>query len=275
MNPFPNDVFLRESDHTYWSKKTGMQFISVSALKGNFKKKFDKDKMLPLSAKKDLIKAGLHPDQITTKQIQDQMVITEKRWDSARTDSADHGTGQHKALEDYFTTTQLQAEHAYLLPMVQAVARLINQDKPYYATYNEVTFYSELYHVAGTADKPCFRTATKKSVLDIFDYKTYLKKGMQYKSDYTEFFYPPIQHLENCNFNEAALQLSIYGVMAEEHGFKIGRLGVIFIPPQAPDCPQMIPVNYMREEAIAILKLAPTFIKDNDTNDIPGSDDDF
>lgn len=263
--PFLDKVYLKEDDHTYHHRETGLQYLSVSALKNAFKKAFNSKQVAPQTARKELVLAGnANPtqQQIT---IQTQLVL--KKWEKNRTDSADHGTDIHKALELYFKTTKIERED--LRPCIKAVAKLLSH---YYMHFDEVIMYSDQYRTAGTADKPCFRTASNKSIIDIYDYKTYLKKGVQYHSEYSEFFFPPIKHLEVCNFNETALQLSIYALMLEEQGFKIGRLGMIFIPPEAIDQPRIIPVNYMRADALAVLKEGPRILNEI-LNDDADSDD--
>ncbi len=122
-----------------------------------------------------------------------------------------------------------------------------------------MVLYSSLYRLAGTTDKPCFRTISNKSILDIFDYKT--DEEIKYKSDYSDYMLGPLSHLENCNFNKHAMQLSEYALMAEEQGFKIGRLGIIHISKLAMDKPVLIPVNYMKAEAQAIIKYAPELLQ--------------
>jgi hypothetical protein len=63
----------------------------------------------------------------------------------------------------------------------------------------------------------------------------------------------PVEHLEDCNYNHYALQLSLYALMIELwFKVKIGRLTILYISLQMQWTEY--PVPYMRSEAMDIMK---------------------
>ncbi len=125
----------------------------------------------------------------------------------------------------------------------------------YSKAFNEVILHSQKYKIAGTTDKLCFRTKKIDGVVDIYDYKTNESRGIEFENKYGDFFAPPLNHLEDCNYVKYAMQLSSYGVMAQEmFNCKIGKLAIIFIPPTDPNNWIKIPVPYMKHEAVSLME---------------------
>lgn len=241
---FPDKVFLREEDHKYFHKDTGEEYTSFSKTLSKFKHQFDTKKMAPLSAVKRLKERGVsNPTQkeidATTEQIKGE-------WSKKGDDSRNWGTDVHKAIEIFFKYGKYTSGYE---EVIKSVCYLL---RDYDNSYNEVIFYDEESRTAGTADKPAFRTSSRK-VIDIFDYKTNTEKGICYSDPYGKWLKDDLQHLEQCNFNEYAIQLSTYALMAEKWGFKVGRLGIIFLDAMDAGNNRIIPVNYLRNEAAALL----------------------
>jgi len=101
--------------------------------------------------------------------------------------------------------------------------------------------------------------------MDFYDYKTNLSQGIRYDSigwnknpikHYNRFMFSPLNHLEDCNYNKYAMQLSSYAYMAEiTYGVKVGKLFIIFIWLDGTKYKyKFIPVPYMRMEAAAIFQ---------------------
>lgn len=246
-SPFPDRVILRDPGHRYFHLDTGLEYTSVSKLKRAFEPVFDKQGISRAMAEKQIRESssGKKYTDADIAVVQKQII---DGWDLNRDESADHGTSIHAILEKFGKTAQHTPGYEEMTKAVYYIFR--NHAR----MYDEVVFYNDEFRVAGTGDKPCFRTSGPKSALDIFDYKTNIKKGIEYYSKYGNYYAKPFSHLEHCNYNDYAIQLSLYALMAELWGFKIGRLAIIFIDAAKLDKPQVIPVNYLRSEAMQLLK---------------------
>lgn len=251
---FPSKVKLREEDHRYFHIETGEEYTSFSKLKGRFEKQFNADYMAPKTARK-IAREDTSGKVYSQKDID---LLTEKvksEWTATAKRSTDHGTAMHLAIEEFYKTG---IYHPVYEPWIRKVTYFL---KDYPVTYDEVVCYDEECKVAGTADKPCARTKGKKSIIDIYDYKTNLEKGIQFSSKYNDFMLPPFSHIEQCNYNGYSIQLSTYARMLEKWGFTIGRLAIIFLDGVNPDYSKIIPCNYLRNEADMLLNSNKSFLQ--------------
>ena len=142
----------------------------------------------------------------------------------------------------------------YVNPMYQKLIeskiQTIKTLGDYKMYFPESVIVSEKYKVAGTSDRPSLLYG---NVMDMYDYKTNVEKGIQFRNKYKKRMTNGLEHLECCNYNHYALQLSIYSLILElEHNCTTGRLGILF-------CNKMqkmfyIPVNYMKFEAMYMLE---------------------
>lgn len=227
-------VKLDHATHTY-TDETGRKYLSVSKLLEMVSEKFDVEKMAPLTAKK----MG-----VSVAEVKDD-------WDKKRDGAATHGTRIHNSLEDYANNFSVKEEDNELLPVVKSINA---EFKDYARAYNEVILHSEGYGVAGTTDKLLWTSTHPNSVVDLADYKTNVRNGIQYESKYKKYLLGPVDHLQDCNYNKYCLQLSIYAYMFQlATGRKIGKLYIIYIPPTDMLQWRKIPVPYMALEARAIL----------------------
>ena len=89
----------------------------------------------------------------------------------------------------------------------------------------------------------------KGGQVNIFDFKT--NKEIEFTSKYNKRLFHPISHLEDCNYNKYALQLSFYAYLSELNAERIGRLALLWIN----DNDEIItyPVPYMKETIKAII----------------------
>ena len=129
-------------------------------------------------------------------------------------------------------------------------------------TYLEKFLYSPKYDIVGYADK----IVVERNTITIIDNKVWDRviRSSSYKTDngfqvVGEKMLEPLQHLDNCNYNDAALQLSLYMYLAWESNkhLKIGKLYIRHIKlndsgKKVSD--KLIQVPYMKEEVKKILK---------------------
>jgi hypothetical protein len=155
-------------------------------------------------------------------------------------------------LERYEKSAVILPADEYLRPMILA---LTSEYVDYYQVHQEVTLYDEEYKIAGTADHIIETTSSKKSIINIDDYKTCERKGIYFESKYKKYLLGPFSHIMDTNYFDYSLQLSCYALMLEKlTGRKIGTLSIIYIPPTNPLAFRRIPVNYLRRDAEILFK---------------------
>jgi len=213
-------VTLREEDHRYFDQD-GIEFMSQSKFWSQFKPAFPED-MQFRSAGKQLREAG---ETVTAESIQKRGNELKSQWNSWTKDSQDHGTIIHNELEKYGKGMSLM--HPSFKEMCDYVYRdhLLKHQ-----WWNEQVFFLEDDLIAGTCDRVAARTNSTRSIIDIDDYKTNQRRGIEFEDKYGKRMIGPLSHLENCNYNHYSLQDSTYAYMVEKtFGLKIGNLGIWYI----------------------------------------------
>jgi len=197
--------------------------------------------------------AGIAKEQgISQEQAQKDLLA---EWDQKRDSSIDRGESIHKAIEVYLKTGNKKEEFPEVINFIRDLV------KPYYRFYPETILYEQTSRVAGQTDLVIQRQKSNDSLFDFYDYKTNESKGIQFDSigrkqdpirHYNRMFLAPLDHLEDCNYNLYALQLSLYAYLAQvTYGIKIGRLAIIFINNEMKI--NLYPVPYLKLEAIYLL----------------------
>ena len=237
-------VSFEEAGHVYTDKEDGFKYKSVSGFLAGFKEEFDKK--------------GISKNIALSTGVSQSSIIAE--WDKKRDDAILHGNTIHKELEDY--AMHGKCSNPMIAECAKEVEKIIG---PYYRSFAEIIFWNKKYRICGTSDRSVLRCNTPNAILDIFDYKTNLERGIYFSSSkydkygnykhYKKFYFEPISHLEDCNYNHYALQLSTYAYMAMlTYGVKIGRLGLIFIRVvDGKYIPEYIPVPFLLMEVKAML----------------------
>jgi len=231
-------VFLRAVDHRYFDYE-GEEYTSVSRVLNSVQEKFDAKKWSKISAGKGKY-VGMTAAQV------------EAEWKGTAKESTDHGTRIHDALEYFTKYGDIKNEDVDLTPIVKSVATDHKEYKRVYSE-NECILYHEGYKVAGMCDK-ILVNGVRRIYADIEDYKTNLRKGIEFYSKYNKYMLAPVQHLQDCNFNRYALQLSIYGYMYEcLTGNQIRNLWIRYIPAENLLNHRRIIIPYLRTDAENIL----------------------
>lgn len=248
-------VSLEPVSHRYFDTD-GKEYDSMSRVIARFKKKFDAEKWSRIVAKKE----GVSQNQI------------KKKWDKMRDDAAEHGTRIHDALERYEKEFTILPTDQDLEPMIKAVTELYTG---YARIFQEECLYDPEFMIAGTADKILQRTKSSKSIIDIGDYKTNVRRGIEFQNKYRDYMSGPLSHLEDCNYNHYSLQLSAYAYMLENMtGSKIGNLHIMYIPSSNPLAFKRIAVPYMKYEVIEMFK-AYQELKVSESVEVKPSGEDF
>jgi len=234
-----DSVYFKEDTHQYFTK-FGEELASTTRVIGKVKMHFDRQGISLAMAKGD-------------KSEQKKILA---QWDEKRDSSIDRGNWIHDNLEKYLLTGEID-------PKLNDVVTQLNPIfKEGYRYYPEALIHSMEYMVSGMSDLVVQRQRSKDTVFDFYDYKTNESKGIEYDSvsrkkipykHYNRFLLPPLDHLEDCNFNHYALQLSVYAFMSQiTWGIKIGRMAILFVDNHLKL--HKIPVPYMKYEAQALLE---------------------
>lgn len=172
-------------------------------------------------------------------------------WRANGKEATDHGSNLHAMQERYAKEFKILEKDKLWEQGIKYIASMF---KDYYNSSDEATVYSSKYMCAGTMDKALLVKKGQKFI-SIVDYKTALKKSeLDYYHKDGDGLLHPVSHLQHCKYSRYALQLSIYGVMAEEcAGLSVRDLFIIFIPTDPKIMPYKIPVPYMRTDAVNIL----------------------
>lgn len=250
MSFFDSDnIRFDEQGHKYFSPD-GIELRAVSRIVNLVRMPFDRQGISYYVAKS---KADDNATEADIKALQEE---TLQEWDDKLQSSHDHGNFIHNNIQDYLKKGRCSKE------VMAYIHRMSFLWKQAYRFYSEQIIYLSKYHVAGRPDLILQRQKSKCPVLDIFDFKTNESKKMQFDSisrkknvlkHYNRFLLPPLEHLEDCNYNTTCLQIGLYAViLQEQYGFKIGRLGIIFVDAGLEKV-TLFPVPFMKYECIALL----------------------
>jgi len=178
-----------------------------------------------------------------------------EQWEEKRVSAENRGNWIHDNIESFVKFGNYDEKLQSVVSQMKPVL------KEGYRFYSEAMVYSTEHMVAGQTDLVVQRQKSLNSVFDFYDLKTNEAKGIQFDSiyrkkdphrHYNKFLLPPLDHLEDCNYNIYSLQLSMYAHLAQETwGIKIGKLAILFIDNDLQL--HQYPVPYMKMEVKKLL----------------------
>ena len=214
--------------HAYTNSYTGEVYESVTTVLGKFKPKFDSDKWSRIVADK----RGIPQD----------IILSE--WAENTKRSQEYGTHLHKTIEDYAKTGLYEEEDADIIKAYKAVGDYVVKDGALF----EHCVYNHEYKIAGTADI----IYPQGSYFDVFDFKT--NKDFKFHSKYNNNLLAPVSHLSDCEYNNYALQLSMYAYNYHKNtGRKVRSLKIFYWDRDAKAF-NVYPAPYMLSDIKNILK---------------------
>jgi ATP-dependent exoDNAse (exonuclease V) beta subunit len=232
-------VILEHDTHTYTNTENGDVYTSVTTLIGAYKKKFDSDKWSKVVADRQ----GTTQEQILNK------------WSEITTTAQARGTSVHLVMENYVKFNKIEKGYENLVDSF--VKKTVGIMKPDSNILSEELLYSHEYKLAGTADL----VVENDDIFYILDFKT--NKKFNFVNKYNEYFYEPIDYLQQCEFTTYTIQLSIYAWMHEQlTGKKCGGLKIFYLREFSDKTFwQEIPCTYMKPTVEILLK--DKKVKDN------------
>lgn len=212
-------------EHKYTDVE-GNYYTSVTTLIKKYKT-FDKEAV----ARNYAIK---HPEKSAKQWIE--------TWEAIGKESAEYGTKVHKEEEDKVRCEPNCKDGSYQIDgnSIRSLDTLLDLED---GLYPELLIWSNEFKLAGQVDL----VKLTDGVVDITDYKTYKKVDLK------SFYNPkkggwtvmkePLQGLHDCNYNHAGLQLSMYALLLEKLGYKIGTLTMVHINRDGVKIPYNVPYS--------------------------------
>lgn len=248
---FDNLIEFRSKTHQYFTRNTGEEYKPVTSGLKCIKEPFDADGIAFAMAKAEF---GWDCNDINL--IQKRKEELKKEWTDKAEEAATYGTAIHGVYEGYRKDGVYDEKYG---KMIYKINEIISGA---YHVFSERIYYSQKYKIAGTCDLSVLRQKMKFPVMDFYDFKTNISRGILYDSikrkadgslkHYNRYLLHPVDYIEDCNYNLYALQLSIYALMAQvTYNIKVGRLAILFINKDFDV--EYIPVPYMKMEAELVL----------------------
>jgi hypothetical protein len=222
-------ITLIEETHQYINAETNEEYHSVSSVLSKFKKPFNKTFW----------------SNVKAKQLNTTAEDIIEQWDEIRDNSCVRGKNYHKIMEDYILTGKREIGNESLYSSFASNIIPLGNAKKIHA---EKLLHNDEYKIAGTADI----IIDHDDSFSIIDFKT--NKAFRYFSPYNEYLLAPVDHLQACEFNTYALQLSLYAYMYECLSNKKLKALIINYLNKETQTWTKIPVQYLKYEALLLLR---------------------
>lgn len=197
--------------HKYTSikKEDEKNWISVTSFIGNFKKPFDADTIAVKSAKNKKSKwYGMTPEDIKV------------AWKNEANRATSLGSWYHNCREKDICELETMERHGLTVPVIKPIEiegiKYSPDQKLSEGVYPEHLVYLKSAGLCGQSDL----VEVINGHVHITDYKTNKEiktEGYTNWQGVTQRMLPPISHLDDCNLNHYALQLSMYMYMILKH----------------------------------------------------------
>lgn len=208
------EITFTAEDHKYESVgEKKIDWLSVTSLVGLFKQPFDQEGIaLKCSKNKKSPWYGKTPEEIIAV------------WKGETDRALKLGSWYHDQREAELLMCQTISRNGVELPIVN----IIEQDGVKFSPdqtmtpgiYPEHFVYLKSAAICGQAD----RVEVLQENIDLFDYKTNKEiktKGFTSWDGVTTKMLGPMAHLDDCNFNHYALQLSVYMFVMLKHNYNL------------------------------------------------------
>lgn len=202
-------------DHKYESLDPidNINWISVTSLIHKFKEPFD------VIAKSESCAKGNNPKYKgkTAEQIREL-------WKNENTRAINLGSWYHDQREKDLLSCNTLTRNSSVLPIINPCMdgeiKVAPSQSLIEGVYPEHLVYLKSVGICGQAD----RVEVYDNKIHVFDYKTnkeIKKSGFKGKNGKVSKMLPPLSHLDDCNFNDYALQLSTYMYIMHKQNFHL------------------------------------------------------
>ena len=213
-------IVFNEKAHSYISADN-IQWTSVTSLVSNFKESFDKEGVAKKCSKNKKSKwYGLPYKEII------------ELWDNEANRAMNLGTFYHNQRESDLCNLASIEREGYNLPVFTPIIKpdgdkVAPEQKLDPGIYPEHMVYLKSAEVCGQSDL----VEILNDKVNVIDYKTNKEIKMNSYVNWegiSKKMLPPVSHLEDCNFQHYALQLSIYMYIILKHNPKLkpGKISI-------------------------------------------------
>ena len=234
-------IYLEPIRHVYIDSDTNEEYKSVTTVLSTLEEEFPA---------KDIAKAIQKQSDYRKKEkyigLTDNQILN--LWEEENKVANEYGTKIHNLLEEYLKRNK------FYFPKDDNEREILNSYDELNIDlgtryYCEKILFSEKYKIAGTSDHI---VDIESEFFDINDYKT--NKVINFYSPYCKKLLPPMDHLDDCQYNIYSLQLSVYAYFYEQESKRKCRsLNLLYFDRNSKTF-MKYPVPYMKMEAIAILE---------------------
>lgn len=260
-------VTFEESTHTYTSHK-GSPYISVTTLIKGYVPPFDRHYWSTYKAMQAVLTAKgewsnykrrcggwenvvTYVREIDTgfvyrKEVQDKKREIMAGWASNAIEAAKTGTDFHKAMELASRRSGTAEMNAVEFPHV--AGGKFDPSTMVDGLYPELLLWDDELEIAGQADQ-VFKVGNE---ISIRDFKT--SKNVDKKAFMESTLLPPLTALPNANFYIYSLQLSLYALIMERRGFRIGTLQIEHIDKKTGSTIERLQAEYLKTETELMLR---------------------
>ena len=263
-------IIFTEKDHSYKSSNQDnpIDWISVTTLTSHFKEPFDAKKVAQkVSKRKNSKWYGMTPKKI------------QEVWKKESERAMALGTFYHNQREDDLCSLASIERNGVTVPIFSPIlkgegVKIAPKQKLDPGVYPEHMVYLKSAGICGQSDL----VEVVEGKVSIIDYKTNKEIKMQSYVDWegiSQKMLFPVSHLDDCNFNHYALQLSIYMYIIIKHNPKLkpGKIHIHHVkfeeegkddygypitkytPEGDPVIKEIIqmPIDYLKDEVISII----------------------
>ena len=199
-------IGFQEQGHKYFSLDgNNTKWLGVTTLVGSLKTKFDAQVQAPKSSRNTKSKwHGMSPESII------------EAWDAESKRSTDLGHWYHTKIEQHILSQDAIDGLKVYRPTIDGDTKLAPIQQLVDGIYPEHLVYLPSASICGQSDI----VKVHDGLVDITDHKTskeIKRKGYTNWEGITTKMLKPVQHLDECEFNSYALQLSIYMYIILRH----------------------------------------------------------
>lgn len=213
-------VIFRAKDHKYESQDPleKINWTGVTSMVSLFKEKFDPiSQSIKSSQNKRSKWYGIEPE------------VIRKIWSESSENAMNNGSKYHNQRESDLMSVDYISRSGVMVPVIKPIIdgdlKIAPTQRLSEGIYPEHFVYLKSAGICGQSD----RVEVIKDLVHVVDYKTnkeIKKEGFRNWQGITKKMLTPLDHLDDCNFNHYALQLSVYLYIILKHNpqYKPGKL---------------------------------------------------
>lgn len=235
-------VYLEPIEHVYIHRETEKKYTSVTTVLSGIEPHFDSEAVAEAIVNQSDDKKKEKYIGMTKEQILEE-------WEWLNDQANEYGTKVHEIVETYLLNNKWYIpKDDFEKAVIEAYDNLKVDEG--IQMYPERIMFSEEYELAGTAD---LIIDIDDTFFDVGDWKT--NKEFNFYNKYGhQTLKKPFEHLQDCQFNVYALQMSTYALMYEmETGKKCRHIWIGYWDKEEKTFSK-IPLAYLKHDAKNLLE---------------------